>query len=114
MSTDDAGSEVAKRSEGKTGPQPALRASDAERDAMITALRDAAAEGAWRVGDRPLGIERDPDPVQSDRLVMLHHEGDLLTRAATARDSRFRLLRRSFFVHTRTDTVPRIGRSRLR
>ncbi|MDP9401702.1 MAG: DUF1707 domain-containing protein, partial [Actinomycetota bacterium] len=57
----------------------ALRASDAERDAMITALRDAAAEGAWRVGDRPLVIERDPDPVQSDRLVMLHHEGDLLT-----------------------------------
>ncbi len=68
---------------------------------MITALRDAAAEGAWRVGDRPLVIERDPDPVQSDRLVMLHHEGDLLTRPRLPETVAFRLLRRSFFVHTR-------------
>jgi hypothetical protein len=40
------------------------------------------------VTDRPLVIELDSHPVQSDRLVILHHEGDLLTQAPAAPYSR--------------------------
>jgi hypothetical protein len=32
-----------------------------------------------RVRDRALVIELDPQTIQSDRLVIMHHEGDLLT-----------------------------------
>jgi hypothetical protein len=36
------------------------------------------------IGDRPALIEANVDTVQSDRPVIVHHEGDLLTRAPTA------------------------------
>ena len=36
------------------------------------------------VRDDPLIVELDPHAVQSDRLVILHHEGDLLTQAPAA------------------------------
>jgi hypothetical protein len=36
----------------------------------------------------------------------MHHEGDLLSQAATAAIGAFNLLRRSFFVHHRTETRP--------
>ncbi len=41
------------------------------------------------VRDRPLIIENDRDAVQSDRPVNMHHEGDLLSQAATAAIGRF-------------------------
>jgi hypothetical protein len=41
------------------------------------------------VGDRPLIIETDRDAIQSDRPVNMHHEGDLLSQAATAPIGRF-------------------------
>ena len=37
-----------------------------------------------RVRDDPLIVELDPHAVQSDRLVILHHEGDLLSQAPAA------------------------------
>ena len=59
------------------------------------------------VRDRPLVIEHDRDAVQSDRPVIMHHEGDLLSQAATAAIGRYSLLRRSFFVHDRTEPPTR-------
>jgi hypothetical protein len=41
------------------------------------------------VRDRPLIIKRDLHTVQSDRPVILHHEGDLLTQDTTAPNGRF-------------------------
>ena len=40
------------------------------------------------VRDDPLVVETDPHAVQSDRLVILHHEGDLLSQAPAAAISR--------------------------
>jgi hypothetical protein len=40
------------------------------------------------IRDRPLIIEADPHAVRSDRLVILHHEGDLLPQAPAATSSR--------------------------
>jgi hypothetical protein len=41
------------------------------------------------VTDRPLIVKTDLQTVQSDRPVIVHHEGDLLTQAAAAVYSRF-------------------------
>jgi len=41
------------------------------------------------ITDHTLIIETDPQSIQSDRLAILHHEGDLLTQAPAARYSRF-------------------------
>jgi hypothetical protein len=43
----------------------------------------------------------------------MHHQGDLVTQEATAPNGRFLLLRRSFFVHHRTEPAHRTGGSRL-
>ena len=39
------------------------------------------------VGDHPIVIKHDADTVQSDRLVILHHQGDLLTLGPGCRHS---------------------------
>jgi len=69
------------------------------------ALRDCRDQRDPGVRDDPLVIERDPHTIQSDRPVILHHEGDLLTRAPTARTVVKALLRlrRSFFLADRTE-----------
>jgi hypothetical protein len=60
-----------------------------EIDALIDqrldaqALSQACREHDPRVSDRALVIENDPDRVQSDRPVSMHHEGDLLCRPRT-------------------------------
>ena len=41
------------------------------------------------VRDHALIVELDPHPIQSDRPVILHHEGDLLTQDAAAQIDRF-------------------------
>ena len=52
------------------------------------------------VRDDALIVEFDLHAVRSDRLVILHHEGDLLMQDVAART--FSLLRRSFFFGDRT------------
>ena len=91
----------------------------AEVDALIDQrldpqpLRERRRQHDPGVRDRPLVIERDRDAVQSDRPVNMHHEGDLLSQAATAAIGRFSLLRRSFFVHAPDGTRRAAGGSRL-
>ena len=52
-------------------------------------LRERPRQDDSGVRDRPLVIERDRDAIQSDRPVNMHHEGDLLSQAATAAIGRF-------------------------
>jgi hypothetical protein len=67
----------------------------AEIDAPVDKRLDPQSRGERRhqhdprVSDRPLIVERDPDAVQSDRPATMHHEGDLLSQAATAAIGRF-------------------------
>ena len=57
-----------------------------------------------RVRDRPLIIELDLQAVHSDRLVIMHHEGDLLTAGPGCPYQPLKtLLRRSFFFPDRTE-----------
>ena len=59
-----------------------------------------------RVRNNPLIVKDDLQAVQSDRLVIMHHLGDLLTQAPDCAHSRAKgLLRRSFKFHPRTERV---------
>ncbi len=42
-------------------------------------LRERRDEHHASVRDRPIIVETNPHAIRSDRLVILHHEGDLLT-----------------------------------
>jgi hypothetical protein len=66
-----------------------------------------------RVGDRSLIVELDPNAVQSDRPVSMHHEGDLLLQPPDAGYVRKSAAEEVFFVHQRTESTRRIGGSRL-
>ena len=52
-------------------------------------LRERRRQDDPGVRDRPLIVKTDRDAVQSDRPVNMHHEGDLLSQAATAAIGRF-------------------------
>ena len=52
-------------------------------------LAELAREVRWRLCDRPLIVKTDRHTIQSDRPVNMHHEGDLLSQAATAAIGRF-------------------------
>ncbi len=52
------------------------------------ALRDRRDKHHACLTNQPLIVEPDPQPVQSDRLVILHHEGDLPLQAPAAPISR--------------------------
>jgi hypothetical protein len=62
----------------------------AQHDALIDErldpqpLRERRRQDDPGVRDRPLIVKADRDAVQSDRPVNMHHEGDLLSQAATA------------------------------
>ncbi len=96
MSTDDAGSEVAKRSEGKTGPQPALRASDAERDAMITGEADQR------------GLQGEREEALVEVRVSVRWEREQAKRAERARNraQRAKLPEGDERVHRQQETRP--------
>ena len=63
-----------------------------QRDQLPRKRLDTEAPGERRdqhhagVRDDPLIIKRDLQPVQSDRLVIVHHEGDLLTAGPGCRE----------------------------
>jgi hypothetical protein len=51
-------------------------------------LRERRDQHHPRVTDDPLVVEFDPHAVQSDRPVIMHHQGDLLSQAPAAAISR--------------------------
>ena len=56
--------------------------------ASIPSRCASVATSTPRVRNDPLIVELDRQTVQSDRLVIVHHEGDLLTQAPAAPISR--------------------------
>jgi hypothetical protein len=67
---------------GVGGPRPiapqAHQLADERLDPKATGERRDQHDPGVR--DGPLIVELDPQPVQSDGLVILHHEGDLLSQ----------------------------------
>ncbi len=63
------------------------------------ALRECRSEHDSRVSDRSLVVEGHRDTVQSDRSVIVHHEGDILRRPRRRHSREKAVLRRSCF-HT--------------
>jgi hypothetical protein len=87
------------------GDQPARERLDPKP------LRECRDQRDPRVRDDALIVEFDPQTLQSDRLVMLHHEGDLLTQDATAPNGRLFPAREVIFVADRTEPIYATGGS---
>ena len=76
--------------------------------------RERRGEHDPSVRNRPLVIEINPQAVQSDSHVIMHHEGDLLTAAATAVIGRFPCSGGHSSSRDRTEPPYRRGGSGLR
>jgi len=80
----------------------ALAQTDSPVDQRLDPNRSASAARHHdpRVGGRAPIVETARDPVQSDRPVSIHHEGDLLRRPRLRTSREEALLRRLFFSST--------------
>jgi hypothetical protein len=73
----------------RTGPIATQPHHPARERLETEPLRPRRDEHHTRVTHDPLIVELDPQPVQSDGIVILHPQGELLTQDATAGIGRF-------------------------